>query len=350
MQAITAKLYNKSISTLSRYMSRAVILIYHRTISLQSDPQMLAVSPERFDEHMDILARYYNPVPLEELCSQVERGKVIPRSVAVTFDDGYEDNFLHARPILEKYSVPATVFVATGYVGEEKEFWWDEIERLLLVDQKPAMFLGDKKDSVESCSESCNRGEVREIMGGKNDALPWNVLSSEAPTIQQELHLYLCKRFQSMASEQIEDALGELRKWIGKDAAARKSHRPMTIDQVSNLANGGLIDVGAHTRSHVNLAAQAPEIQRKEIAGSKKDLEEWLGREVTSFSYPFGTRQHYNKDTVRLTRESGFQMSTANYAGCVTRLSNRFELPRRIIRDWDGNEFDRRLRGFLSGR
>ena len=344
MQAITTKLYNKSISTLSHYLSRAVILIYHRTTNLESDPQMLAVSPERFDEHMEILQQYYNPVSLKELCDQVYQGRVVPQSVAVTFDDGYEDNYLYAKPILEKYAVPATVFVSTGYIGEEKEFWWDEIERILLVEQELAMSSGEKNDREEHFDRKGMSGN----MGENRDALSWNVLRSEVPTIKHELYIHLCKRFQSMTNVQIEAALGELREWAGKDAMPRKSHRPMTIDQVSNLVNSGLIDVGAHTRSHVNLAAQSPDAQKKEIAGSKKDLEEWLGREVSSFSYPFGTRQHYNKDSVMLAKEAGFKLATANYAGCVTRLNNIFELPRRIIRDWDGDEFDRRLRGFLG--
>ena len=346
MQAIATKLYNKGISTLSRYLSRAVILTYHRTTNLESDPQMLAVSPKRFGEHMEILQRYYNPVPLDELCKQVERGRVMPRSVAVTFDDGYEDNFLYTKPILEKYAVPATVFVATGYIGEEKEFWWDEIERLLLVEQEPAMSMGENNDTAECCGGDGVSGDT----GDNRGALLWNDMRSETPTIKHDLYIYLCKKFQSMTSEQIEAALGELREWVGAKAIGRKSHRPMTIDQISNLAKSGLIDVGAHTRSHVNLAAQDPDAQKKEIAGSKEDLEEWLGREVTSFSYPFGTRQHYNKDSVKLAKESGFQLATACYAGCVSRLSNRFELPRCIIRDWDGNEFDRRLRGFLGSR
>jgi peptidoglycan/xylan/chitin deacetylase (PgdA/CDA1 family) len=307
---------------------------------------MLAVNPERFDEHMEILQRYYNPVSLRTLCKQVERGRMMPRTVAVTFDDGYEDNFLYAKPILEKYAVPATVFVATGYVGEEKEFWWDELERLFIAKQESVMLSSEGKDGVGYCS----REEVIGSTGENREAPPRNVLKNEVLTIKHELYLYLCKRFQRMTSEQIETALDELREWVGSEALVRKSHRPMTIDQVSNLANGELIDIGAHTHSHVNLAAQTPDAQKKEIAGSKKKLEEWFGREVSSFSYPFGTRQDYNEDSVKLTKESGFQLATANYAGCVTQLSNRFELPRCVVRDWSGNEFNRRLRGFFDGR
>lgn len=223
MQAIATRIYNKSISTLSRFLPRGVILIYHRTTNLESDPQMLAVSPERFGEHMEILRQYYNPVSLKELCEQMDLGRVIPGSVAVTFDDGYEDNYLYARPILEKYAVPATVFVATGCIGKEKEFWWDELERIILVS---------------------GREKVGEIIGENGGALAWNVLSNEVPSVKQEIYLYLCNRFQSMTSEQIEAALDELREWAGKDGTARKSHRAMTINQVSSLANSGLVDVG----------------------------------------------------------------------------------------------------------
>lgn len=288
MRPIATKIYNKSISTLSRHFSRGVILLYHRITNLENDPLLLAVSPERFEEHMEILQQYFNPVPLKDLCKQAERGRVMPRSVAVTFDDGYEDNYLYAKPILEKYAVPATVFVSSGYVGEVKEFWWDEIERLLLEEQESAMFLDEKGDSAGVRV----RGDGGENTGENRETLPWNILRGKAPTIKHELYLYLCKRFQTMTSEQIEMALGDLRGLVGKAALVRKNHRPMTIDQISSLAISGLIDVGAHTRSHVNLAEQTYDAQKNEIAGSKKDLEEWLGREVSSFSYPLGVISH----------------------------------------------------------
>ena len=82
---------------------------------------------------MEMLSRYTHPISLSQLVQHLKTGSLPSKSVAVTFDDGYTDNLYQAKPMLEKYSVPATVFVCTGYVG--KEFWWDEIERLVMSSQ-----------------------------------------------------------------------------------------------------------------------------------------------------------------------------------------------------------------------
>src|SRR5262249_7442049 len=130
---------------------RALILVYHRVADLPSDPFQLAVSPKHLAEHMAILHRHYRPMALRQLVSFLrgDRSPARPRgltklaatlsgphfpcrTVVVTFDDGYQDNLVNAKPLMERWEVPGTVFVATGYVGKGREFWWDELERLVL--------------------------------------------------------------------------------------------------------------------------------------------------------------------------------------------------------------------------
>ena len=86
--------------------------------------QQLCVAPGRFAEHMAVLRNNYNPVPLSQIC-QWDFSK---NTVVVTFDDGYVDNLLWAKPILERFDIPATIFVTTGYVEDKRPFWWDELE------------------------------------------------------------------------------------------------------------------------------------------------------------------------------------------------------------------------------
>ncbi|HET9531812.1 MAG TPA: polysaccharide deacetylase family protein, partial [Blastocatellia bacterium] len=109
---------------------RAVILMYHRVAEVRSDPWSLCVTPQHFAEHMEILRRHARPISLRELTGALREGSVPRRSVVVTFDDGYLDNLKNARPLLERYDIPATFFIATGYLGGEREFWWDELERM----------------------------------------------------------------------------------------------------------------------------------------------------------------------------------------------------------------------------
>src|SRR4051794_28319151 len=100
-----------------------VVLIYHRVTVLADDPQLLAVSPDKFRAQLEILKRY--PI----LRFEDDWSKVRQPSIVITFDDGYADNHREALPILTEYGLPATFFVTAGAVGSNSEFWWDELER-----------------------------------------------------------------------------------------------------------------------------------------------------------------------------------------------------------------------------
>src|SRR5215216_2800912 len=113
----------------ARILGGALILGYHRVEHLIHDEYEVSVTPQHFAEQMEILRKHAHPISLRELVQDLKKGSVQPRSVAVTFDDGYADNLYQAEPILEKYSIPAMVFVCTGYAG--KEFWWDELVGLV---------------------------------------------------------------------------------------------------------------------------------------------------------------------------------------------------------------------------
>jgi peptidoglycan/xylan/chitin deacetylase (PgdA/CDA1 family) len=107
----------------SRLMPGALILGYHRVADLQSDPHGLAVSVHHFAEQVEVLSRLAHPMSLAQLVAHVKAGTVPPQAVALTFDDGYADVLYQALPLLERYQIPATVFVVSGCLGEP--FWWE---------------------------------------------------------------------------------------------------------------------------------------------------------------------------------------------------------------------------------
>lgn len=130
----------------------AVILVYHLVADLDRDPFRIAVSPDVFDAQMEVIATRYRPQMLAELSNGLATGALPPRSVAVTFDDGYANNLTAALPILEAWSVPATVFVSTGYVGGSREFWWDELERLIYgVGHDPERGVAERQQRTAIC-------------------------------------------------------------------------------------------------------------------------------------------------------------------------------------------------------
>ena len=92
-----------------------MILLYHRITELECDPQLLSVSSQHFEDHLQIITQFYRPQHLANITQHLSLGHTIPRrSVIITFDDGYADNLHHAKPLLEQYRIPATVFVSPG--------------------------------------------------------------------------------------------------------------------------------------------------------------------------------------------------------------------------------------------
>lgn len=107
--------------------SKAVVLMYHRIDNLTFDPWQLAVSPDNFEQQLKVLRTTFDVVPLDKLSSRIQRRPIASKSVCITFDDGYVDNYKFAKPLLEKYNCPATFFIAHNYIGKEQQYWWDEL-------------------------------------------------------------------------------------------------------------------------------------------------------------------------------------------------------------------------------
>ena len=119
---------------------KPLILMYHRVADDPIDHWGLAVSPCRFEEHLQVLRATRHSLPLTEFVRALVAGTLPPDAVALTFDDGYVDNLVAAKPRLAAADVPATVFVTTGYVDRSEAFWWDELARLILPEGGPQSF------------------------------------------------------------------------------------------------------------------------------------------------------------------------------------------------------------------
>jgi len=322
----------------------ALILMYHRVTKLPSDPQLLSVSPHHFAEHLEVLRKYARPLRLQQLAQALRDGRIQPRGVVVTFDDGYADNLLNARPLLERYEVPATVFVTAGQLNGRQEFWWDELDRLFLQPgTRPA-----------TLSLTVAGHEHRWLLNGTAiyDAVAferhrgWHVERSDDPTARQALYRAVYRLLHALPAAEREAAVEALRMWAAVGLAGRPSHRPLTIVELCRLSASDLIEIGSHTLSHPDLAALSVADQRHEIHHSKARLEEILGRQVASFAYPFGSG---TSDTVALVREAGYQYACSSRPDVVWNDADPLRLTRVVVRDSDGDEFARRLRYWLGG-
>ena len=266
-------------------------------------------------------------------------------TVCITFDDGYADNLWNAKPLLEQYEVPTTVFVTTGYISEGKEFWWDELERLVLwTPQLPKELIV----ILSSKDYHWHLGEWARLPAKTSVSLhKWHVECSSDPTPRHRAYRELYQLLLPLGGKEREDVLVQLRRQARVEENGRADYRALTAQEVYQLAYDGLVEVGSHTVTHPMLATQSLEVQQKEITQSKRQLEAILGRPITTFSYPYGGRATIGQETVQLVCEAGYKVACANYSSPVTSGSNLYLLPRYLVRDWDGEEFARKLWGFF---
>jgi peptidoglycan/xylan/chitin deacetylase (PgdA/CDA1 family) len=266
----------------------AVVLMYHSISDAPLDPWRLHVGADRFAEHLEVIHRRFRALSLRELSAHMLDGDIPPRSVVVTFDDGYRDNLTVAKPLLEDRGVPATVFVTTQYVGSARDFWWEELETVCAL-------LG-----LEAREE-------------------WD-------------------RLQPLGPDERESELDRLWDALGRPSPAASS--VLTRDELAELAASPVIEIGAHTLSHPRLAALLEAEQRDEIEGSRRELEAITGTTVRSFSYPHGD---FSPLTTRLVHAAGLTVACTTRSLPVTPASALLELPRVQALDWDAETFTREL-------
>lgn len=320
---------------------RAIILLYHHVAQLSSDPRLLSVTPGHLAEHLEHVRKYYHPMGLSELNRTLAAKRVPHRAIVVTFDDGYVDTLWNAKAILERYDVPATVFVTTGYVGQNREFWWDDLERLLLfperLPEKLVLSINGKPHDWNLCGDE------------RQSTVRWNMTMRFCPSPRYKVYEELCHLLRPLGNEDQRQVLTTLGRWAGVSSDTRPGYRALNPNELRTLSDGGLVEIGAHTVTHPVLATQPLEVQWREIVEGKKYLENTVGRPVTSFSYPYGGVEAVGEEAVRLAREGGYEVACAAVSSPVTRHSSPYWLPRFEVGDWDGEEFAHRLSRWFWG-
>ncbi|MCI8596981.1 MAG: polysaccharide deacetylase family protein [Lachnospiraceae bacterium] len=295
-------------------MCKVLTLLYHRVNNLKHDKHLLAVTPDNFYKQLMFLKEHYPIVRFEEDWNNLRED-----AVCITFDDGYMDNFTNALPILQELEIPATVFVATGNVDSSEEFWWDELERILLDRQRNYDSTFTLEDELFSCQWPTETFADREEL---YDTLHWLMHGKIA----------VSKRKAWMR---------QLQSWSKAGNMGRKQNQAMQTEKIEELPS--LLTVGAHTVNHPSLKSLSKQDQEYEISQSIKDLETLLKRRITVFSYPFGTAEDFDKTTIDLCRKENICKVAANIPGLWTPRCSDYEIPRNIIRNWNIEEYIQKI-------
>lgn len=307
----------------SRFVKGTIILGYHRIVEKSWDPYTLSVTPTHFAEQLEVICKNANPISLSGLIQGLKTNTLAPKSIVLTFDDGYLDIFTDVMPLLERYEVPATIYIVTGYM--EHVFWWDELEQIIsqpvtLPERLRLTINGDVKEWVLDESTRYPSDTVTHNNRYQFLISIYNAISNLSPIVQRSL-------------------LQELWAWVNI-ANPKVPSRSLSLDEIVKLAKSELMTIGSHSINHPVLAELSMEDRYNEVFQSKAHLEELLGQSVTDFSYPHGSTP----------RGIGAMVKGAGYlSGCTSvndmaRLgSDPYKLPRFWVSDWDGERFSKWL-------
>jgi len=252
--------------------------MYHRVARVGLDPWGIAVSPERFEEQMDYLKRHRAAMPMDELVHLLSAGMLPDDAVAITFDDGYRDNLMNAKPLLTRYGLPGCLFLTTGNVDSGEAFWWDELASMVM-----------ESPGASHCEQVCgketiplNWHEADELDHAQHDWKAWD----EPRTSRQKAYLAIW-RILRQAPQNVRDAVMEslrLRFAATPDTLAM----PMTGEEVRALLEGGLITLAAHSVTHPALTGLSEPERKREMELSRQRCQTLSNTQVKGFAYPHG--------------------------------------------------------------
>ncbi|HRE15882.1 MAG TPA: polysaccharide deacetylase family protein [Rhodocyclaceae bacterium] len=278
------------------------ILNYHRVLPapdplLDQDPDLAT-----FRWQMHLLARYFNVLPLHEAVAALASGKIPPRAVSITFDDGYRSTHDLALPILQEFGLPATVFVTSGYVGKAN-MWNDRI--------------------VEAVRNF--PGECIDLQAHGLGLLPCTTLTErqQAAKLLTRAAKYLPQAAREALAQTLEPAAG----------STQRQALMLTPAMLSWLVECG-IEIGAHTVSHPILSKVDDDSALREMRESKQQLEEITGQPVRFFAYPNGKAGiDFDERHMNMAKELGFSAAFASSTNAATRRHDPYQIPR--CHPWD---------------
>jgi peptidoglycan/xylan/chitin deacetylase (PgdA/CDA1 family) len=277
--------------------------MYHRVAFARHDPWGLAVDPERFEEQIAYVKHHRTPMSMEELVDRLRSSTLPANAVAITFDDGYRDNLVNAKPVLARHGVPATLFLATGFINQNTPFWWDELATMTLASTQA---IRDQRVwPGEAVTLDWGEAERSDTAGG------WRV-SDEPRTARQNAYLAIWRRLQRATAEDRDIAMNTLRRHLG--TAQDPLGRPMSSDEIGAFLSDGLVELGAHTVTHPALTSLSRLESRREIEGSGHRCRELAATCVNGFAYPYGDMSsEVRSDVARL----GFSWACSTEGGFV---------------------------------
>jgi peptidoglycan/xylan/chitin deacetylase (PgdA/CDA1 family) len=321
---------------------KAAILMYHQVCERKHDPWELAVHPYHFHGQLDYLKKNFRVVSIENLNTSIVNRTLKPKTIAITFDDGFQDNYTNAAPVLDWHELPAAFYVETTAMCEQTNYWWDQLQDILFqTEALPETFQMEVNGSLICFDLKSDRILNKSLI---NQIRIWNY-SLPVPNERIGLYMVLWQRVKPLCHEQQNRILQEIKYWAGVTDRVSNEGVPMNIHEMQMLSQNPLFSIGAHSVHHSMLAEQNVTDQTYEVKESKRQIENWLDKPVKGFSYPYG---NYNAVTQNLLKESGFDYAVSTESKLVTEEDDRYSLPRIQVKNWCMYEFATRINEMVN--
>jgi peptidoglycan/xylan/chitin deacetylase (PgdA/CDA1 family) len=294
----------------SNYFSKGKyigILRYHSILNSEHNDYVspnIALPVDVFERQIQYFSKKYNVISMDEVADCLRNHRPFPkRAVAITFDDGYRDNFAAYR-ILRKYGISGTFYVVAGCVGQGEPLWLFEIIYLIRITLKKKFDLDVFGQTMAlSIASNAEKGiAIRKVT---------EIIKSNNRLVREDVRRQL--------RSQLSDVT---------DLDERAFQIMLTWEQLREMSDNNMI-IGGHTMTHLNLPNADTDDARREINDCKHLLEEKLQKPVLHFSYPNGGNYaYYNQTILTMVKEAGYFTSTTSNNGLADLNANEFELNR----------------------
>jgi peptidoglycan/xylan/chitin deacetylase (PgdA/CDA1 family) len=270
----------------ARFNRRKILILgYHDLYADAVDPvdnfDGLRVRRDRFERQMQYLAARYHVVPLDQLLDPSVRSRDGKPLAAITFDDGYQNVYHVAYPVLRRLRLSATVFVIPDFSLSGRIPWWERLRALVVGTRRPVAIVP---------------------IQGSRRYFPLITVGD-----REEVLVQLAAELRRVPPEAREESLTRLAADLGVEERSQPRCAPLSTHEIREMIGGG-ITVGSHGRSHDSFLHLSYEALLRELTESKQVLESVTGQPVTWLAYPYGDYSSASIDAVR----------RAGYRGAVT--------------------------------
>jgi peptidoglycan/xylan/chitin deacetylase (PgdA/CDA1 family) len=304
-------------AALARRGNRPLVLGYHRVVDdfaseARTEMPSMLTSTKMFERHLDCVGRHFRFVSLDEIGEHIVNGRPFEEPVAaITFDDGYQDNYEHAFPVLMRKGIPAAVFVVTDLVGKPT---WQVHDKLYHLVAKAFATWGDPRRELSSLMRALG--------------LPTNHITRDATRTPL---ITVSALLPDLPMTSLRNLMDGLEASVGN--GFHRIPRTLGWTEIRTMRRAG-ITIGSHTKSHVSLPAESTHVVSDELMGSRRALETQLGEPIRHFAYPGG---QFNEPVIDAVGRAGYEFA---YTACQHGDPQHPALTIQRLLLWEGSSVD----------